>query len=369
MVVYYNYSMVVLYNSGGLMTADAGRSIPSGALNHLLSHLIMPLLMCVGMGFAYLGAFHSPEPHELKVAVVGSGPQAQVLAQTLKDKAGDALDVQTIPSRDAAVNALRHQDIYGAYVPAQGDPELIVASAASDTTATAVESVFTKAASAQHAPLKVTDVAPTAHGDPTGQGLFFLLVALSIGSYASVAVIGGVGAMLPMWLRALLGLATGLVVSLIGAALAGPVFHLVDHDLPGVWAMAWLYSTGILWIGIGLHTFFKRFTTLVVMVLFVMLNFTSSGGIFKPELQPGFFSALHAFWNGAGFVEGARSLVYFDGYELGGHVLTLSLWAAAGLVMLGLAWLAERTPKRPEHAAVAPQDEDVEQELEEVVPA
>lgn len=31
-----------------------------------------------------------------------------------------------------------------------------------------------------------------------------------------------------------------------------------------------------------------------VMVLFVMLNFTSSGGVLRPELQPGFFGALHA---------------------------------------------------------------------------
>lgn len=44
-----------------------------------------------------------------------------------------------------------------------------------------------------------------------------------------------------------------------------------------------------------------------------MLNFTTSGGIYRPELQKGFFGSLHAFWNGAGFVEGACSLLYFDG--------------------------------------------------------
>ncbi|MQY09467.1 hypothetical protein [Actinomadura macrotermitis] len=339
------------------------RPIPQGALRHTLTHLLMPLLMCLGMGLAYLGAFHSPEPRELKVAVVGSGPQAQVLAQTLKDRAGDALDVRTLPSRDAAADALRHQRIYGAYLAAPR-PELMVAKAGSDTTATAVQQVFTKAAAAQGAPLKVTDVAPLSHGDPTGQGIFFLLVALSIGSYASVAVIGGLGAVLPMWLRGLLGAGTGLVISLLGAAFAGPVFHLVDHDLAGVWAMAWLYSTGILWIGIGLHTFLKRFTTLAMTVLFVMLNFTSSGGIFKPDLQPGLFASLHAFWNGAGFVEGARSLVYFDSLDLGGHVLVLALWAAAGLGMLALARLAERgrTPAAPAPA-------EAEQEIEETVPA
>lgn len=105
--------------------------------------------------------------------------------------------------------------------------------------------------------------------------------------------------------------------------------------------MAWIYSAGILLIGVGLHTFLKRWTTLGVMVLFVMLNFTSSGGIFRPELQPGFFGALHSFWNGAGFVEGVRSHVYFGGHGLGGNVLVLVFWLLAGLVVTGAAGLAE----------------------------
>lgn len=188
----------------------------------------------------------------------------------------------------------------------------------------------------------MVDVAPTADGDPTGQGLFFLLVAVTIGSYASVAVIGGAGAVLALRLRAALALgASPLVVSAIGAVFAGPLFGLVDHGLGGLWAMAWLYSAGILLIGVGLHTFLKRWATLGVMVLFVMLNFTSSGGVFRPELQPGFFGALHAFWNGAGFLEGVRGNVYFGGHGLGGHVLVLALWFVAGLAAMGAAGLAE----------------------------
>lgn len=110
--------------------------------------------------------------------------------------------------------------------------------------------------------------------------------------------------------------------------------------------MAWIYSAGILLVGVGLHTFLKRWTTLGVMVLFVMLNFTSSGGIFRPELQPGFFGALHAFWNGAGFVEGVRSHVYFGGHGLGGNVLVLAFWLLAGLVVMGVAGLVEAGRRR-----------------------
>ncbi|MFI9248577.1 hypothetical protein [Streptomyces sp. NPDC053069] len=322
----------------------------SPALRHVLTHLITPLLMCIGMGLAYMGAFVTPEPHHLPVAVVGTAPQAKVFAQTVKDTAGDKLDVRTVATRADAVGLLKSREVTGAYVPSVEAPELLVASAASDMGATAVEKVFTPVAAKEGVPLKVTDVAEPVADDPTGQGLFFLLIALSIGSYASVAALGAAGAGLPMRLRALLALGVSAVVSGIGALLAGPVFHLAHHDLAGVWGMAWLYSAGILFIGVGLHTFLKRWTTLTMMVLFVMLNFTSSGGLFRPELQNGFFGTLHAFWNGAGFVEGARSLLYFGNDGLSRNVWTLALWLVAGLVVTGIAALYER-PRTARHAA------------------
>ncbi|XLE12057.1 ABC transporter permease [Streptomyces sp. Pv4-95] len=363
----------------------AHRSAHSAGLRHVLTHLITPLLMCIGMGLAYLGAFANPQPHHLPVAVVGSGQSAQLLAQSINDKSGGDLAVRTVADRGAAVEQLKHEDIFGAYVastdggnaggekaggPAAGEraaaersageraevkpaPELIVATAGSDTSASVVQKVFTPIAAQQGAPLKVTDVAPTVEDDPTGQGIFFLLVAISIGSYASVAVIGGAGAVLPLRLRAMLAVGTSFVVSIIGTVFAGPVFHLVDHGLWGLWGMAWLYSAGILLIGTGLHTFLKRWTTLGVMTLFVMLNFTSSGGIFRPEMQHGFFAALHSFWNGAGFVEGVRSHVYFAGHGLTGHLVTLACWLGVGLLTVGVAAAAERRRRTAERNAAA----------------
>ena len=325
----------------------------SPALRHVLTHLVTPLLMCLGMGLAYMGAFVTPEPHHLPVAVVGTAPQAKVFAQTVKDTAGDRLDVRTVATRADAVALLNSREVTGAYVPGTGTPELLVASAASDMGATAAEKVFTPVAARQGEPLKVTDVAAPVADDPTGQGLFFLLIALSIGSYASVAALGAAGATLALRVRALLALGVSAVVSGIGALLAGPVFHLAHHDLAGVWGMAWLYSAGILLIGVGLHTFLKRWTTLTMMVLFVMLNFTSSGGLFRPELQNGFFGTLHAFWNGAGFVEGVRSLLYFGGDGLTSDVWTLVAWLLAGLAATGAAALYER-PRQARHAAGHP---------------
>ncbi|MGV9415122.1 hypothetical protein ACWDOP_34920 [Nocardia sp. NPDC003693] len=344
----------------------------SPQIRHVALHLLTPLLMCLGMGLAYLGAFHQPAPNQLAVAVVGDSPQVKVLAQTLKDTGGHALDVITVPGREEAVTQLRDREIAGAYVPDAQRPELLVATAGSDTTAMAVETVFHRVTDRQGTPLTVTDVAVPAPGDPTAQGIFFLLVALSIGSYGSVAAIGAAGAGLSMRVRAAFGLAASLAVSLIGLAIAGPVFHIVDHDFGAIWAMSWLYSAGILAVGIGLHTFLKRWTTLVMMVLFVMLNFTSSGGVYGPSLQNDFFGALHGFWNGAGFVEGARSLLYFDGVGFAGRLGSLVAWFGAGVVLMIAAAAAER--RTGANRAVAQPDstparahDAAEEEMEETV--
>ncbi|WP_055489642.1 hypothetical protein [Streptomyces sp. TP-A0356] len=341
----------------------------SPALRHVLTHLVTPLLMCLGMGLAYMGAFVTPEPNHLPVAVVGAGPEVKVFAQTVKDRAGDKLDVRTVATRSEAVGLLRSRDITGAYVPSARTPELVVATAASDTGATAVEKVFTPVVYRQDVPLKVTDVAPPVGDDPTGQGLFFLRIAVSIGSYASVAALGAAGGALPMRVRALLAVGVSGVVGVIGTLLAGPVFHLAHHDLATLWGMSWLYSAGVLFVGVGLHTFLKRWTTLAMMVLFVMLNFTSSGGLFRPELQNGFFGALHAFWNGAGFVEGIRSLLYFGSDGLAGDVRTLAAWLLGGLAVTAVAGAVERGRARAAAAEPRPlqEAEAAEEEVEETV--
>ncbi|MFE6053785.1 hypothetical protein ACFQ6N_23785 [Kitasatospora sp. NPDC056446] len=333
------------------------------SLKHLAVHLVTPLLMCLGMALAYQGAFHQPEPHHLKVAVVGTTPQAHGLAEAIRQKAGDGLDVRTVDDRSAAEQQLRDRDLVGAFVPDATSPELIVAKGNSETSVVAATAVFTAVTDRQGVPLHVTDLTTPAAGDPTGQGLFFLLVALSIGSYASVAVIGAAGAALGMRVRALVGVAVSLVVSVIGIVTAGPVFHVVDHDQAAVWALGWLYSAGVVLIGIGLHSFLKKWTTLALMVLFVMLNFTSSGGIYRPELLNGFFGALHGFWTGAGFLEGARSLLYFDGGAgLGGHVATLVAWLLLGGAAVAAGALYERRGRRPVEAPA-----EAEEEMEEAV--
>jgi hypothetical protein len=334
------------------------------ALGHVLQHLVTPLLMCLGMGLAYLGAFAHPAPHELPVAVVGRGASVEQLVDGIRHQAGDTLEVTTVADAEQARARLLDREIVGAYVP--GDrPELLVAKAASPSDAQVSQELFVQVAALQDASLTVTDVTHLATGDPTGQGLFFFLAALSIGAYASVAAIGAAGGALRMRTRLAVTLVTSVVMTTIATVLAGPVFDVVTSHMAAIWGVGLLYSAGILTIGLGLHTFLKRWTTIAMMTLFVMLNFTSSGGVYAPDLQNGLFSTLHQVWNGAGFVEAIRGIAYLGGNDVARRVLTLTAWLVLGLLVVALAAVTEHRRHATTASVVESPDRSLEEELEE----
>jgi hypothetical protein len=328
-------------------------------VHHLLSHLIVPVLLATGMALAYLGAFHQPSPDGMRLDVVGTGPAVATFAQGLQDSLGDMAAVRTVATVDEARTALERLEIAGAYVPDPTRPTLLIASAASDTTATIVQRMLSPVAPAQGLPLEITDVVPTADTDPTGQGAFFHLVALSVGGYSAAIAIGAAGARLSMRLRLLFGLGVAAVIAAIATAIAGPLYGALPNSSLQIGLLAWLYVSAVVWIGVGLHSFLGRWTTLTVVGLFVMLNFTSAGGVFTPSVQPGFFASLHSFWIGSGLVEAARRLLYFPAVGIGAQVLTLAIWAVAGLAVATVAGIAESrrsapaVPPAPVEAAVA----------------
>ena len=71
------------------------------------------------------------------------------------------------------------------------------------------------------------------------------MIDLSVASYISVLVLGSAESEVNLRVRAALGLAASFAVSSIGIVLAGPVFHVVDHSYPAIWAMSLLYCGGI----------------------------------------------------------------------------------------------------------------------------
>ena len=110
--------------------------------------------------------------------------------------------------------------------------------------------VFLPIAYEQHVPFRVVDVVPTGEQDSTGQGLFFLLVALSVGGYASAIAVASVATKLRAVWTAVVGLATAGVVAGIGIIVAGPIYGVITTHHWQVFLFAWLYDAIIVAIGV-----------------------------------------------------------------------------------------------------------------------
>ncbi len=123
------------------------------------------------------------------------------------------------------------------------------------------------------------------------------------------------------------------MVAGIGILIAGPLYGIITTNRWEVFLFAWMYDAIIVALGVGLHPLLGRWTTPILTMLFVMLNFTSSGGIFQPAFQPGFFAGLNAFWSGAAWLQAAQDLQYFPGASLGRSSLVLALWLAAAVLL------------------------------------
>lgn len=322
------------------MSTTSGPSVP---MRTVLSHVAVPLLMGAVMALAYLGGFHQPDPHGLRVDVVGSGPQAAVVTDQLQRTFGDHADLRVADTVEQARDALLHREISGAYVLSDSHPTLMLSTGASDTAAVTVERMFTPVAAHAGLPLDITDVAPVdSDTDPSGQSLFFFLVALTVGGYGTAIAIGAAGASKPLSVRIGLGVIGAAVNTAVVTFIATVVFDAIGAHVGPIMALSFVYCLAIMAFGIALHSLIGRFTTIVMVTLFVGLNFTSSGGVFPPALQPGFFGALHSFWIGAGFNEAGRNLLYFPAVGIAGEVWKIVGWVIAGAALLGVAAAVER---------------------------
>jgi hypothetical protein len=320
--------------------------------------ILIPLFLSVGMAFAYLGAFHAPTPHALPVGVVGTGPSTSIAAQTITDQSKGALVAHVVPTVAAARADVRARSLAAVFAPTATDATLYLSTAASPTTATVTTTVFTQVAYQQHLLFHVVDVVPTTPGDASGQGLFFLLVALSIGGYAGAIVLGGIaGRVGPGW-TGIGVLATSAAMSALAAVIAGPIYGVLGQHAVLVWLLSWWYVAIIQTLGVALHPLLKHWTTPVLTALFVMLNFTSSGGVFQPALQPGFFAGLHSFWLGAAWLHASDTTQYFFGQSIGRDAVTMAGWTAAALLLGALTqiWMVRRA-RRDAEAGITELDE------------
>ncbi|MEU4667361.1 carboxypeptidase regulatory-like domain-containing protein [Amycolatopsis sp. NPDC023774] len=305
----------------------------------LAENLWFPVVLFLGFAVVYLAASHRPQPHDVPVAV--ADPAAATRIQSRLDEVSPGgFHIVAVPDAEAARSAVLDRTASGAYAPDPAHPVLYVAKANGFTLQSLLTQTFTPVANGK---LAVVDLAPTVAGDPLGNGLFYLLLAWGLPSYFVVMMLlRAVGLSHRAKLLTFVGWAAFLAVA---GFLIGRAMDVIPAN-PVAIPLAFLSSLVVSVVSQGIVPIFKQFFPGVAATLFVILSSASSGGIIPPQLQPALFRALHPILPMGNLNDALRGVLYFHGVGVGGHVLVLCAWLAAGMALnAGHAlWIRRHAP-------------------------
>lgn len=309
------------------------------------------LFLQLGFILSYVGAFHSPQPHQIPIAVVAP---AQVSAETvgkLNAIPSNPVKATAVASQALAEQQIRSAGTSAAFIvnPQSSTDTLLVSSAGGTSLSTAVTTVLTQVDATQNRTVTVQDIVPLQPGDGRGLTGFYLVIGWIVGGYLVAALLGvskgarpanprrayfRLGAVVPYAI--LSGLGGALVVDQLLGALTGHFFAL--------WWLGALLVASSATVTMAFQMLFGVLGIGVTVLLFVILGNPSAGGAYQPALLPPFWRALSgALPNGAG-TDAVRRIVYFGGNGITGHLIVIVIYIIAGaaIAAAGSHWTHRR---------------------------
>jgi hypothetical protein len=339
--------------------ANAARDLTAGAaraaqtrhpeLRLAILTLLIPLYLSAALATNYIGAFHAPKPHHVKVAIVGAVASTAPLAHELSLTPPTGFDVSQLASASQARRLVDEQKLAGAYLPSAHPPTLIVATAASASLAGFTEATFRQVAAARDRPLAIDDVRPLPASNPSEAPNYFFIIICTLGGLLTVGALGLVAPTLPEPHRFAVAAAASLLAPVIGYLIGGPgygAFSASPGTIIAIIGLGALYAFGVatttrlLQLGLGPRG------TLVASLLFIFLNNPSSGGSVAPQLLPGFWRFLNHFWIGAAALDANRNALYFGGDGVSADVLKVLAWPAACAAVVAVPIYVRNKRKR-----------------------
>jgi len=295
--------------------------------------LVPALVLMLAFAFFYVGAFHEPTPHHVPLAVVGP----PTVAAQLNRLPGEPLDARQASSRNDALSQINDRKVYGAYEAATN--RLFVASAANRATAVALEETFNIVAAAQGRPaVRVTDVKPLPRADPNGTAAFYAVIAWMFGGYIGSTLIGLIGsarstsrkrAAARLGALAELSVVGGILsVVMLRASFGACSCHVVAMCAIGART---IFSSGAATAGIQAAA--GPAGTGFVILVFVILGNSASGGPFARPLLPGLWRTVGGVLPPGASVDLSRSALFFGGSRIAGPILVLVVWAVLGTAL------------------------------------
>jgi len=289
---------------------------------------------------SYVGALHNPMSHSVPVDLVAPYTIAPALTKSLDALPGRPLEMHKAVSSITARADVLARRAYGYFAPhSKGRDTLIVASAANNATAVALQRIFDGVETTRHRPPpRVVDLAPLPPSDPNGLSGFYAVVAWMIGGYLGATLLGLVGrprarsrarALSRILALAVYAIASGVLSVLLldqGIGVLGGHFE----DLCGVAALS-IFAAGA--ATAGFQALLGMAGTAVAVVVFVVLGNPSSGGPYARDLLPEFWRVIGGYLPPGAAVDLVRNVLYFGSADVQTPLVVLGAWAAGGAVL------------------------------------
>lgn len=309
------------------------------------------LLIQLGFVLSYVGAFHSPEPHRIPVAVVAPAEQAGALVGKLNGIAGSPLRAVAVGDEATARQRVLAGASSAALVidPSGTTDTVLVASGGGTSVVTAVQQVLTAVEASQQRTVTVKDIVPLQSGDGRGLTGFYLVIGWIVGGYLVAALLGAAKGARPAnrrraAIRLLALVPYSLLSGLGGALVVGPLLGALTGHFLALWGLGTLVVFGAAAVTMAFQVIFGVLGIGLTVIVFVVLGNPSAGGAYQPALLPPFWRAISgALPNGAA-TDTVRRIAYFGADGIGGHLSVLAVYAVAGAAVTLVA-SARRAPQ------------------------
>ena len=310
----------------------AAKRAKAEKIGRYVAMFLMPLLMVSMLVGGYLAAMHSPEPHNMPIAVAGQ--QADAFADALESADPEAVDVRVAGSAEEARQLVLDREVSGAVVVAEGSATVYTAGAAGASQSSTVTALLAPQVLGQGLALQTEDLAPLPDNDMAGLGAMFMTTALMLAGYMPLSLVLSNSPELLRFRRFVPLLAgwSALIAGLVWAVV-GPIMGVVEGHTAAVLGICWLSVFAVGSVQLFLTRILGPMAVLAGMLFLMVLGVPASNMSMSVHTMPALYPFLHGFLPAAATGESLRSVLYFDGDGAGRHLMVLAIGIVASLLL------------------------------------
>ncbi len=338
---------------------DRNKSDRKKSIAAVIGSLVFAFIMVIMMTSTYLGTMHAPSPHDMPVAVIGSGSAAEGAVYALEKAENSPASIRIVDSVAQAEQLLHDREIAGAIaLPANGSADRVAtvytASAAGASQASVVKKILTPIALDAGLSVKDSDAAPLPANDSAGMSVLFMAMALMLAGYMPIGLML-TGAPELLTLRRFVPVWAGwsALMSTVVWFIAGPLIGSFSGHTAAILGIGWLTVFSIGLVQLFLSRILGAAAVLVGMLLVVVLGMPASNLAMSVHTMPGFFGFLHGFLPLAGSGEAFRSVLYFGGVGVAGFLWRFVIAAVLAVLVTAGIDLSRRKKKAKAAAAAS----------------